>query len=569
MTDILARAVMLLLLLSPPVLGQVTESETRSESVTDATETSPSKVERLMSISSAAAEQRDRLEGLERRLAAATDALARQEIEAEIETTRGRIAKLNAAFEQVGTGGVTAADLVDAPSEEINWRAELEMISLPILASLRDLTEKPRRIEELRAKIDTQEERLALVERAAASVEQIDASKLEPAAKQRLADIAQTWRARESELQTSLETARYQLALLTGDDTSWGDELRDAFAEFGRGRGLTLLIALAAGTLAWLVTWGIRTVYQRVLIRKRGRAKTTRLRIVEYAFRTGAALLVFFAVMAVFYIRSDLLLLALSAAALVGLLLMLRQVLPRYVKETRLLLDIGPVRDGERVVVDGVPYKVASINMFSILRNPRLQGVLRLPLLDLDEMTSRPAGEEAWFPTEPNDFVLLADGTFGQVLSQTIERVELKVAGSTKFVDSSDFLSQGIRNLSAQGFSVSITFGIDYQHQNIALDAVPETLRAGVQRSLEAAGVWQQVRDLTVDFKEAGASSLDYLILASMDGEAAGLYFKLGRLMQQACVANCNEQGWTIPFPQLTVHPGEGFGSGKAILAPA
>lgn len=569
MSDILARAVMLLLLLSPPVLGQVRESDARTESVTNDTEASPSKVERLMAISNSAAEQRDRLKGLQRKLEMTTDAVARQEIEAEIETTRGRIAKLNAAFEQVGTGGVTAADLVDAPAEEINWRAELEMISLPILASLRDLTEKPRRIEELRAEIDTQEERLALVERAAASVEEIDASKLEPAANQRLADIAQTWRARESDLRQSLETARYQLAVLTGDDISWGDALRDTFAAFARGRGLTLLIALAAGILAWLVMRGIRTVYQLTLKRKRGHAKTTRLRIVEYAFRTGSALLVFFTVMVVFYLRSDLLLLALSAAALIGLLLMLRQVLPSYIKETRLLLGIGPVRHGERVVVDGLPYKVASINMSSILRNPRLQGVLRLPLLALNGMASRPAGEEAWFPSEPKDFVLLGNGTFAQVLSQTIERVELKVAGSTQFVDSSDFLSQGVRNLSEQGFSVSITFGIDYQHQNIALDAVPETLRAGVQRSFEAAGVWPQVRDLVVDFKEAGASSLDYLVLASMDGEAAGLYFKLGRLMQQACVATCNEQGWTIPFPQLTVHPGEGFGSGKALLGPA
>lgn len=77
--------------------------------------------------------------------------------------------------------------------------------------------------------------------------------------------------------------------------------------------------------------------------------------------------------------------------------------------------------------------------------------------------------------------------------------------------------------------------------------------------------MWEQARDLVVDFKEAGANSLDYLILVSMDGAAAAQYFKLGRLLQQACVRACNEQGWTIPFPQLTVHQGEGFNSLRPI----
>ena len=161
--------------------------------------------------------------------------------------------------------------------------------------------------------------------------------------------------------------------------------------------------------------------------------------------------------------------------------------------------------------------------------------------------------------------MLLGNGAFAQVLSQSIEKVELKVAGSIQSVKSADLLSQGVRNLSRQGFSVSITFGIDYQHQPISLDKVPETLKAGVRQTLEAAGVWEQTQDLVVDLKEAGANSLDYLILVSMDGAAAAQYFKLGRLLQQACVRACNEKGWTIPFPQLTVHQGEGIDSLRPI----
>ncbi|MFY9974901.1 MAG: hypothetical protein WAK53_11635 [Chromatiaceae bacterium] len=89
------------------------------------------------------AELRSYLGELERRLAETADALERKEIEAEMETTRSRIAKLNGAFEEAVTGGITATALVDEPAERINWRAELEKSACLILATPRDVTEKP------------------------------------------------------------------------------------------------------------------------------------------------------------------------------------------------------------------------------------------------------------------------------------------------------------------------------------------------------------------------------------------------------------------------------------------
>lgn len=125
MTKILIQAVMLLMLLSPPAPGQAAGPDAARTAVTEAAP-AQSIVERLVSISGTAAEERSHLGELERRLAETTDAVERKEIEAEMETTRGRIAKLNAAFEEAVTGGITAAALVDEPAERIIWRAELE-----------------------------------------------------------------------------------------------------------------------------------------------------------------------------------------------------------------------------------------------------------------------------------------------------------------------------------------------------------------------------------------------------------------------------------------------------------
>ena len=88
----------------------------------------------------------------------------------------------------------------------------------------------------------------------------------------------------------------------------------------------------------------------------------------------GTGLLMLVAVFVVFYQRGDVLLLGLMILLFVGLALGARQVLPQYVNEAKLLLNIGPMREGERLVWHGLPWRVESINMYTVLRNPELHG---------------------------------------------------------------------------------------------------------------------------------------------------------------------------------------------------
>ena len=60
--------------------------------------------------------------------------------------------------------------------------------------------------------------------------------------------------------------------------------------------------------------------------------------------------------------------------------------------------------------------------------------------------------------------------------------------------------------------------------------------------------------NLTVEFKEASASSLDYEVMADLHGDLAPRLETLRRLIQRVLVDTCNEQGWVIPFTQITVH---------------
>jgi hypothetical protein len=151
------------------------------------------------------------------------------------------------------------------------------------------------------------------------------------------------------------------------------------------------------------------------------------------------------------------------------------------------------------------------------------------------------------------------DGTFGQVLGQSVELVQLKVRDSLVMYPTNVFLNLYARNLSITGYGLVVTFGIDYEHQAIALDEPAAAFQSAIRARVDEEGLGEHVTEILVEFKEAGASSLDYLIVLSVAGSGAAFYYKLGRLVQQACVRTCNEKGWTIPFGQLTVHPGQGF----------
>jgi hypothetical protein len=272
------------------------------------------------------------------------------------------------------------------------------------------------------------------------------------------------------------------------------------------------------------------------------RQQAARIRLLAYGYHLLTIVLVAFAVLSVFYLRGDVLLLSLAIIALVMLALGVWRFLPGYVREARLLLNAGAAREGERVIYNGLPYRIASLNLYSELRNPELEGTVRLPLATLSQLISRPAGEEDWFPCSVGDYLLLPDGSFAQVLQQSVERVQLKVVGSILQYSSAEFLQLNARNLTREGFGIIANFGIDYRHQSIALDQVPERLKSGLS--------------LVVDFSAAATNSLDYLIYATMDGRCAASYFAIQRMIQQTCVDVCNRENWTIPFAQVTIHQG-------------
>jgi hypothetical protein len=235
-----------------------------------------------------------------------------------------------------------------------------------------------------------------------------------------------------------------------------------------------------------------------------------------------------------------------------------RIMIPKFWMQGQLLLNVGSVREGERLMLHGVPWLVKKLNMYISLENPDLKVHLRLPIEKLIGRYSREwASDETWFPCRKNDWVILSDGIFGKAISLSHEFVTLlERGGSRKTYPTSDFLSLAPRNLSTN-FRIKEVFGVSYNHQHQVTRELTQVLLRSLQEQFTVEGYADQLLDLQVTFQQAGASSLDLVVIADLKGTAAEFYNRIHRNIQRYCVEACTENNWEIPFPQLTIHKSE------------
>jgi hypothetical protein len=124
---------------------------------------------------------------------------------------------------------------------------------------------------------------------------------------------------------------------------------------------------------------------------------------------------------------------------------------------------------------------------------------------------------------------------------------------SQRTLNTADFLAQGPL-LSSTGFRLTVPFGSNYQHQASITEDIPAQLTAALYHALRSRGYGQYLIHLSVEFAEAGASSLDLHVFADFSGDAAPRHDMLRRTIQCICVDTCNAQAWGIPFAQPTLH---------------
>jgi hypothetical protein len=464
-------------------------------------------------------------------------------------------------FESLATQLQTEDFFLDKKKDS-GWSEELEGLILPLLEAVSDVTEKPRKIERLKKRVAALETQLQMFEVGQNNIKSLlllnaqDLDPKSPQTKSYLASLENLKNKYNTELvQVKLEEARRNLENELESSESIWDAATRSIQDFFKHRGLNLLITVAI----FFVLWYLLTKLRVFIVGERSFIKippwTRKLLVTAYSVLV--LMLCVISSLIALYFLNDWLLLSVIILFMLAIFWASRQFIPRLFQEVRLALNLGTVKEKERLIWNGVPWEVANLGIQATLVNPLLEGgQLQLPLGVLIGKYSRPVvKDEPWFPSQTGDWVTLADGTYGRVEQQTMEQVVLRLKGDTlKFYSTTEFLGKTPMNLS-KGFRYDIEFGLDYSVQSRICDEIPKLFEKGLWTHLER-HYQQDSPDFTftkVSFDKAGSSALNLKVIVNVEGHCAELYEEIERDIQSTLVRICNENNLIIPFNQLTI----------------
>ncbi|PIQ99131.1 MAG: hypothetical protein COV66_14725 [Nitrospinae bacterium CG11_big_fil_rev_8_21_14_0_20_45_15] len=489
---------------------------------------------------------------------------------ARIGELQSELKNLNNNYESLATQ-IPKVDVSKSPLTKKGWMDEIQEITRPILNSLADFTERPRKMDSLKAKILDLRDKVEVYRQAQKNILDLQAlstkaSDIIKADKKDSISSQAIQKKFEEDLSKLKNNYNPEIILLELDEAERtlqsykvSDKglflmIRDSFTEFMAVRGRNLAVAIG---LLFGVWWILNRIYKIIETRTQYLNKISRStrKFIKAVYSLVIFLISFTSSLVSLYLLDDWLLLSLLFLVLAAIGWSSRQFIPRFIKELHMILNMGTVREGERIFFEGIPWLIKEIGFHGILHNPRLQGgIIRIPVGKLVGLSSRQfVKEEDWFPTKVGDWVLIGDSCC-QVLSQTPEQVVVKYKESKMNYLTTEFLTLKPMNLSS-GFVVVVVFGLDYSIQSKICDEIPDLFQARLEEIFKASLNSQPpaMDYIKTKFSSAAASALEIIVIAGINGMHAENYFSIKRDITKSLVMICNENGFTIPFNQMTV----------------
>ncbi len=543
---------------TPPAEFQVQEADAVGEEIPDvaepSVETVTASLETLASLLDTVAAKRADIEEVKREIQNATTEVEETE---RLEVLRGlqtEVLKIESQIQALATGTAdTEFDL--ASGEDIDLKTEIEQLFQPFVLMLKSATDDARQIERLRRLKLTAQRHRTMANRALENIEPLLANNQDAIVGDKLVEIKALWQERLAAASDRSISVDRQLSAKLASRESATDSARRAFTGFFRDRGINLLLGVGAFLVVVVVMRVIARVASR-LYRRRNAVRSTSARVASLLFTFATFALAIVAMLIVFNTLNDWLLLGITMIFLIALGWVSVKMIPSMVEQIALLLNLGAVQEGERVMFNGIPWNVKSLDFYTDLENPALAGgTFTVPIRELIGLHSRPTStKELWFPCAEGDWVKLQDDNIGRVIFQSPEMVQIEELGGARITyPTGAFLEQNPKNLSGD-YRVEVEFGIDYRHQAIATTEIMAKLQQSVHAGLSKILAPDELRAVEVEFLRAGNSSLDYEVEADIAGKAAHRFEQVERTMAAILVDTCNENGWVIPFPQLTLH---------------
>lgn len=456
-------------------------------------------------------------------------------------------------FESIATG----MDPEETTKEALKpFRVDEELLEIirPLIEGLKQMTSRPRELETLRKDIAFYEGK---IEELQAGLEKAYAFYMEakdPLLQEYLRGLYLSIQEREKDAQRQLQRSRFQLSQKITPKEPVLVSAQKGFVNFIKTRGRNLFLAILVFTGSFLF---LRFLYWKWNERqKKGVRPPLYHRLLQLAFHSTTALISVTLALFLLYIFGDWMLLSIAFLMILGLAWSARNGLSQFWEQGKLLLNIGTLREGERVIFMDVPWRVEKIGLQGSFNNPQLEGgTLMIPLKNIVGMQSRPFSEdEPWFPSEKGDILLLEDGWTAEVLIQTPEQVVgLLEGGVRKTWSTAEFLKMGVLNLSRGNFAIRFDFALDYAHKDEIAEKIPEILKEHIQKRIDETPSAKDLTSLVVEFKGLKDSALHILVMAGFRSEAAKNYLSLERLINRACMEMAEHSGWSLPYTRLAM----------------
>ncbi len=446
--------------------------------------------------------------------------------------------------------------------DKTTFLVDLQQILSPLLKSFKQISERPRQVQELREKSESVE--LHYQDALLAT------KKLEGFLKtNKNKDL--TWKLREAikiskklskRLGIESEDLKFRIIKIESDQEPFIQTFSLVILDFFKNKGFNLFLAFI---ISGGVFWGFRVVqgkFLSIILYQINRSEKREsyqwlIRPIRVIYSFLSIVLAFLFGILTLYALNDWLLVTIILIIVAALVWSSKQYLPNFLAQSKVVLNLGSIRENERVFFQGIPWEIKGLGYYCRLYNPVLSGgFLRVNTKDIINLCSRRIiDNEPWFPTKTGDWILI-DELYAQVILQSPEQVMLKTIGSEVInYKASEFFGKNPKNHS-NGFCIEFLFGLDYSLQKIMFSEVIPNFKNKIQSVLEDQfAEYKEVFDgLTIEFAKAGASSLDLRFFVKVKGSMASKKFVITRSIQASFIEVCNEHEYIIPFNQLTVH---------------
>jgi len=483
----------------------------------------------------------------EKELSNAKTSQEKATIEKELEELVKRKNTLKHEFTLNATG-IDTDTLEQKDTKKLSVEAELTKVFSPLIVGLTEFTEPSRRIEFLRSHVAYYEQNTPKIRDGLKQVETLLVDTKNEVVKQGLLKEQAYWQQQEKEFNTKLQVAKQQLIEIENRKLSAVDAFNQFMQAVFSKRGLNIVLSI----VFFFATFVILMFLRRLILLINPFSYIPRLRFVAniidvllYLFTFIIATLV---LMVSLFAAGEVLALALVTIVLLGMGWALRNTLPQFVEQIKLLIGYGTVRQGEKVIYEGIAWEVESIGIYSYLINPFLTGGrVRLPIRDLIDLRSRPFGEkENLFPCKEGDYILINQKNWRRIITQTPQSITFDWHGMEESMQTREFVEQNIVNLSKTPFWLMGNLDIAYHHRFKLTNEITTKLTAYLEEEFKKTPYAEHLVLAWVGFGGMTDTSLKLYTWLRVQPEAAEKYSAMHVVLNKICLNAANHYGWDV-----------------------